>query len=158
MYPSRDKVEQEIQKRLDEDIIKKVHGDPTPWVSPIVVVLKKYSESVRICVGMRKPNQAILCERHQMPTVEELTSDLNGAKVFSKIDLTSGYHQLELTPESRSITTFSTHVGLFRYKRLSFGISSASKIFHETIRNIIQDIPNARNSDGISLRSYSTTA
>ena len=59
----------------------------TPWVSPIVVVPKKDSESVRICVDMRKPNQAILRERHQMPTVEELTSDLNGAKVFSKIDL-----------------------------------------------------------------------
>ena len=139
----RDKVEQEIQKLLDEDIIEKVQGDPTPWVSPIVVVPKKDSESVRICVDMRKPNQAILRERHQMSTVEELTSDLNGAKVFSKIDLTSGYHQLELTPESRSITTFSTHVGLFRYKRLNFGISSASEIFQETIRNIIQDIPNA---------------
>ena len=85
-----------------------------------------------------------------MPTIEELTSDLNGAKVFSKIDLTSGYHQLELTPESRSITTFSTHVGLFRYKRLNFGISFASEIFQETVRNIIQDIPNARNiSDDI---------
>ena len=99
---------------------------------------------------MRKPNQAILRERHQMPTIEDLTLDLNGAKVFSKIDLTSGYHQLELTPESQSITTFSTHVGLFRYKRLNFGISSASKIFQETIRNIIQDIPNARTiSDDI---------
>ena len=146
----RDKVEQEIQKLLDEHIIEKVQGDLTPWVSPIVVVPKKDSESVRICVDMRKPNQAILRKRHQMPTVEELTSDLNGEKVFSKIDLTSEYHQLELTPESRSITTFSTHVGLFRYKRLNFVISSASEIFQETIRNIIQDIPNARNiSDDI---------
>ena len=99
---------------------------------------------------MRKANQAIIRERHQMPTVEELTSDLNGAKIFSKIDLTSGYHQLQLTKESRSITTFSTHVGLFRYKRLNFGISSASEIFQETIHSVIQDIPNARNiSDDI---------
>lgn len=146
----RDKVEQEIDKLLEEDIIEKVQGDPTPWVSPIVIVPKKDSASVRICVDMRKPNQAIIRERHQMPTVEELTSDLNGAKIFSKIDLTSGYHQLELTPESRSITTFNTHIGLFRYKRLNFGISSASEIFQETIRNVIHDIPNARNiSDDI---------
>ncbi len=146
----RDKVEQEIERLLDEDIIEKVHGDPTPWVSPIVVAPKKDSESVRVCVDMRKANQAIIRERHQMPTVEELTSDLNGAKIFSKIDLTSGYHQLKLTTESRSITTFNTHVGLFRYKRLNFGICSASEIFQETIRNVINDIPNAKNiSDDI---------
>lgn len=46
--------------------------------------------------------------------------DLNGAKVFSKLDLNAGYHPLELHLESRNITTFSTHVGLRRYKRLSF--------------------------------------
>ena len=149
-FPLGDQVEQEIDRLLEEDIIEKVQGDPTPWVSPIVVVPKKDSKSVRVCVDMRKANQAIVRERHQMPTVEELTSDLNGAKIFSKIDLTSGYHQLELTKESRSITTFSTHVGLFRYKRLNFGISSASEIFQETIRSVIQDIPNARNiSDDI---------
>ena len=50
--------------------------------------------------------------------MEELLSDLNGTSVFSKIDLKAGYHQLELHPESRYITTFSTHKGLFRYKTL----------------------------------------
>lgn len=55
--------------------------------------------------------------------------DLNGATVFSKLDLSSGYHQLELEDSSRYITTFSTHVGLRRYKRLIFGLSSSAEIF-----------------------------
>ena len=57
---------------------------------------------------MRDANKAIRRTRHVTPTIEELVSDLNGATVFSKIDLRSGCHQLELDPESRYITTFST--------------------------------------------------
>jgi hypothetical protein len=96
---------------------------------------------------MREANKAIVRERHVhvLPTVEELIHDLNGAITFSKLDLKSGYHQLELEEQCRYVTTFSTHLGLFRYKRLNFGISSASEIFQETIRGVIQNIKNAKN-------------
>ena len=80
-----------------------------------------------------------------MPTIDELINDLNGANVFSKLDLRAGYHQLELHEDSRYITTFSTHIGLYRYKRLNFGICSASEIFQEAIHNVIRDIPGAKN-------------
>ena len=94
---------------------------------------------------MREANKAIQRERHQTPTLDELINDLNGATVFSKLDLRSGYHQLELISESRYITTFSTHMDLFQYKRLNFGISSGSEILQETIHSIIQDIQGAKN-------------
>ena len=146
----RGKVEKELDELLKLDIIEKVEGEPTPWVSPIVTPPKKDGKEIRLCVDMREANQAVKRERHTMPTIEELILDMNGAKVFSKLDLRSGYHQLELHPESRYITTFSTHKGIYRYKRLNFGISSASEIFHETIRQVIQDITGARNiSDDI---------
>ena len=67
---------------------------------------------------MREENQAIERERHVMPTIQDFKAEVNGAKYFSKIDLKQAYHQLELHPDSRSITTFSTHEGLFQYKRL----------------------------------------
>ena len=60
---------------------------------------------------MRQPNKAIKRERHTMPTIDELILDLNGSKVFSNLDLRSGYHQIELHPDSRYITTLSTHFG-----------------------------------------------
>ena len=75
---------------------------------------------------------------------------MTGATVFSKIDLNKGYHQLELHPNSRPITTFRTHQGLYRYKRLSFGINSAAEIFPKKIAEVIQNIPGAKNiSDDI---------
>ena len=99
---------------------------------------------------MRQANQAIKRERHVTPTIKEIIGDLNGAKVFSKLDLNQGYNQLELAPESRYITTFGTHLGLMRYKRLNFGISSAAEIFQNVIRETLEGIPGTLNiSDDI---------
>jgi len=131
-----------------EGIIEKVEG-PTPWVSPLVVIPKKNGD-VRLCVDMRMPNQAIQRERHPSPTVDDLVDALNGATTFTKLDLRSGYHQLSLAPESRYITTFATHEGLRRYKRLNFGTNSASESLQHIISEQIQDIPGAINiSDDI---------
>jgi hypothetical protein len=71
---------------------------------------------------MREANKPIGSEKHLMPTLDDLIADLNGAAVFSTLDLASGYHQLTLAPESRHIINFSAHVELRRYKRLMFGI------------------------------------
>ncbi|CAB4008646.1 hypothetical protein BSL78_21779 [Paramuricea clavata] len=99
---------------------------------------------------MRHPNRAILRERHITPTIDDLIHDLNGATVFSKLDLNSGYHQLELAPESRYITTFSTHKGLRRYTRLNFGTSSAAEVFQNAIQQVLSGIDGVRNvSDDI---------
>ena len=99
---------------------------------------------------MREANRAIERERHVTPTVDDLIHDLNGATIFSHLDLRSGYHQLELAPESRYITTFSTHLGLHRYKRLIFGISCASEVFQHAIEQVLMGIPGVKNiSDDI---------
>ena len=64
--------------------------------------------------------------------------------------MTQAYHQLEIDEDSRQITTFATHVGLFRYKRLLFGVKAASEIFQNVIATVLQDIPGVRNlSDDI---------
>ena len=122
-FQLREKVELKIKELIDMDIIEPVEG-PTPWVSPVVVVPKP-SGDIRLCVDMRKANEAVVRERHPIPTVDELLYNLNGSTIFSKLDLNLGFHQIELDSESRGITTFATHLGLFRYKRLMFGISSA---------------------------------
>ena len=135
----RNNVERELNKRLEQEIIERIEGTPTSWVSPIVTPSKQNSDEIRLCVDMRNTNKAITHERHILPTIDELIHDLSGSTVYSKLDLRSGYHQLELVPSSRYIITFSTHVGLFRYKRLNFGISSASEIFQEVVHHVITD-------------------
>jgi hypothetical protein len=146
----RDKVSGEIAKLLNADIIEPVDG-PTDWVSRIVTPPKPHDPSqIRVCVDMRDANTAIKRVRHVTPTMDDLINDLNGAKVFSKIDLRCGYHQLELAPESRPITTFATHEGLYRYKRLNFGVNTAAEVFQKAVQSVIAGIPGVRNiSDDI---------
>ncbi|XP_033127652.1 uncharacterized protein K02A2.6-like [Anneissia japonica] len=102
-------VRKDLEEQLARDeqlgIIEKIDG-PTPWVSPVVVVPKKTPGKVRVCVDMRQPNTAIKRERHIIPTISEIIHELNGATVFSKLDLNQGYNRIELAPESRYITCF----------------------------------------------------
>ena len=129
-------------------VIKEVTG-PTPWVSPVVVVPKK-NKGVRICIDMRKANEAIQRIKHPMPTMDDLIADLNGSTVFSKLDLSDAYYQLELGESSRYITTFATHAGLIRYKRLLFGLNTASELFQKAISDLLRGVPGVKNlSDDI---------
>ena len=99
---------------------------------------------------MRQPNCAIERERHITPTIDNIINQLNGSSVFSKHDLTAGYHQCILDEQSRYITTFTTHIGLRRYKRQSFGINSASEVFQNEIYKILQGLSGVINvSDDI---------
>ena len=85
-----------------------------------------------------------MCKReyHPTPTVNEMIGDLNGAKVFSKLDLNHGHNQLELAEESLYITTFNTHQG---YKQMNFSISSATEIFQDAIRQALDGMKSALN-------------
>ena len=146
----RKQVEEKLKQLENDDIIERVEG-PTPLVSPIVVVPKPNKPNeIRICLDMRSSNKAIIRERHIIPTIDDVVSDLNGCKVFSKIDLNQGYHQIPLHPDSRALNTFSAHVGLFQYKRLNFGLSCAAEIFQKKVGDAIRGIPCVKNiSDDI---------
>ena len=143
-YHVRKDVARELAKLEEQDIIEKVVDQPTPWISPIVVTPKK-DGGTRICVDMREANKAIERERHTMPTLNDFKTEVNGAKYFSKLDLKQAYHQLELSPESRFITTFSTHEGLFQYKRLNYGTNSAAEIFQNVLQRNLSDIKGVKN-------------
>ena len=153
----RKPVEKELQHLLNSDIIEKVEGEPTPWVSPIHVVKKPHKpDQIRICVDMRAPNKAIKRERHITPTIDDITTALTGATHFSKLDLKSGYHQIGLGKKSRKMTVFSTHIGLFRYKRLNFGVNSAAEVFQKKIRDCLEGLDGVINiSDDILIHAKS---
>ena len=131
-FALRDRVDMKLTELVDLDIIEQVSDTPTSWVSPMVVIPKK-GDDVRICIDMRRVNQAVIRERFPIPTIDEVMLEMNGSSVFSKLDLRMGYHQIELDGESRKLTTFNTHRGLFRYKRLMFGISAAPEIYQNVI-------------------------
>lgn len=111
-FALEDKVATKLQYLLDQDIIERV-DQPSAWVSPIVPVLKDNGE-IRLCVDMRRANQAVIRETHPLPIVEELFGGINGAIRFSKLDIREAYHQVEISERSRDITTFITKQGLYR--------------------------------------------
>lgn len=148
----REAVEEKINEMLRMDIIEKVNG-ATPWVNPVVIVPKAKGE-IRMCLDMRQANTAIIRGRFPIPTVDELLQGMNGSVVFSKLDLKWGYHQLELTPESRDITTFAVHNGIYRFKRLVFGVSSASEQYQHEIATVLAGIEGVENiSDDIIIHA-----
>ena len=105
---------------------------------------------------MRCANEAIKRVRHPIPTVDDVSFELNGAQCFSKLDLSQAYHQLELEEESRYITTFSTHLELYRYKRLNYGTNAAAEIFQYTLQAQLQGLKGVKNiADDIIV--YGTT-
>ena len=142
-FAMHEKLEAKIHELLRDDIIEPVEG-PTPWLSPLVIIPKP-SGDIRICVDMRQANTAVIRERHPIPTVDEVIQRMNGSTVFTKLDLQCGFHQLELEEKSREITTFVCHLGIFRYKRLMFGISSAPELFQHIIHQVMSECEGVEN-------------
>ena len=127
-------------------------------MNPVVIILKADGD-IPLCVDMRRANEAILCGPHPIPTVDELLHSINGSMVFSNLDLKWGYHQLELSQESRQITAFVTRKGLYRYKRLLFGVSSASELYQQEISTALAGIEDVDNiSDDIIVHGPDQTS
>lgn len=123
-----------------QGIIERV-VEPSPWLAALVIILKNNGE-VRLCVDLRRLNQSIERERHPLPTFREMMPCLRSAKIFSLLDIKSAYHQCELDVESRPLTTFSTQWGMFRYKRLVFGVSCAPEKFQKAMEAILSECKN----------------
>ena len=133
-FAIRDKVSAELERLVEADIIEPV--DASEWISPLVVVHKKNGD-IRLCVDLRNVNEAIVEDKFPLPHIDELLSEMRGSKVFTTLDLTNAYHQLLLHEDSRHLTTFITHKGLFRYKRVCFGLSSAPSAFQRLMASIL---------------------
>ena len=143
-FAKREKLDKILDELEQSGVIEHVDG-PTAWLSNLVLTPKANPEEIRMNVDMTTANTAIRRTRHVIPTLEELRYQLNGAQHFTKLDMKHGYMQMELNPESRSITTFYTHRGLRRSRRLAMGINSATEVFHEEIHQTLSDIPNVCN-------------
>nr|CAI5851788.1 unnamed protein product [Callosobruchus analis] len=145
--PIERKIELKVKELLDCDIIEEVRG-PSRWISPIVPILKDNGD-IRLCVDMRRANMAILRENHPLPSMEHLLPKIRKAQYFSKLDIKNAFHQVELHPNSRHITTFITSKGLYRYKRLMFGITCAPELFQKILERMLLKCDGRLNRDKI---------
>ncbi len=90
-----------------------------------------------MCTDLREPNKAVVTDSYPIPHMEELFSEL----MFSTIDLANAYYQIPLHEDSRDLTAFITHEGLFRYKRVFYRLASAPSAFQKMMSVVLQDLP-----------------
>lgn len=133
--PLEEAVGRKIDELLKRDVIEAKSG-PTSWVSPLVVVVKANGEP-RLCLDLRRVNEAVLREHHPMPVVEDYIARLGQGSIWSKLDVKEAFLQIELAEESRDLTTFITSRGLFRFKRLPFGLVTAPELFQKAMDEIL---------------------
>ena len=120
-FAQRETVKAQIDQMLANDVIR---PSCSPWASPVVVVKKKNGED-RFCVDYRRLNAVSKKDVYPLPRVDETLDLLGGAKYFTTLDFRAGYWQLEVRPEDREKTAFTTPFGLFEFNVLPFGLSSA---------------------------------
>ncbi|XP_021347384.1 uncharacterized protein K02A2.6-like [Mizuhopecten yessoensis] len=137
-FAQHDQVKKELDQMVEMKVIEKVEK-PTEWVSALVIVPKPNGK-LRLCLDPRNLNKYIRREHFKLPTREEIMSKFAGAKVFSKLDASSGFWQLQLDEDSSDLCTFITPFGRYQFKRLPFGISCAPEMYHRNIHTLFENL------------------
>ena len=133
------KFKDELDRMEKDSIIARV-TQPTDWVNSVVLVEKPATNKLRVCLDPKALNESIRRPHYQMPTLDDVVSQLSGAKTFSKLDITHAYWSIKLDDESSYLTTFSTPFGRYRYLRLPFGISASSDLFQQKMDEICEGL------------------
>ncbi|XP_055590384.1 uncharacterized protein K02A2.6-like [Uranotaenia lowii] len=129
-----------------EDLEKRGIVEPVnrhmEWLSNLVLVKK--GDKLRLCLDPAELNQAIKRMNHQIPTIEELLPEFAKAKVFTVLDAKNGFWHLDLDERSSDLTAFWTPMGVYRWKRMPFGISCAPEVFQKAQQQIITGLRGVR--------------
>ena len=135
-FAQREIVEKEIQKMLDNNIIE---SSESPWSAPLLLVEKK-DKSWRFCVDYRQLNKVTKKDAYPLPRIDESLDALAGASWFSTLDLVSGYWQCEMEDKDKPKTAFTTHMGLFQFQVLPFGISNAPSCYERLMELVLRGL------------------
>ncbi|KAL0551582.1 hypothetical protein IC582_010671 [Cucumis melo] len=125
----------QLQKLLDKGFIR-------PSVSPfgaVVLFVKKKDGSMRLCIDYRELNKVTVKNRYPLPKIDDLFDQLQGATVFSKIDLRSGYHQLRIKDGDVPKTAFRSRYGHYEFIVMSFGLTNAPAVFIDLMNKVFRE-------------------
>lgn len=136
-YALKDGVEEELRDLDAKGILYPVQE--SEWATPLVVVPKKDGTTVRLCGDYHVTlNPCITVAHSPLPLPEDVFASLAGGKMFTVLDLSKAYLQLEMDEQSQELLTINTHLGLFRSTRLPFGVASAPAIFQSAMDRLLK--------------------
>ncbi|KAL0549596.1 hypothetical protein IC582_014082 [Cucumis melo] len=125
----------QFQELLDKGFIR---PSVSPWGAPVLFVKKK-DGSMRLCIDYRELNKVTVKNRYPLPRIDDLFDQLQGATVFSKIDLRSGYHQLRIKDEDVPKTAFRSRYGHYEFIVMSFGLTNAPAVFMDLMNRVFRE-------------------
>ena len=126
-------VDTEVKKMLELGVVRQSHS---PWSSPTVMVRKK-DGSWRFCVDFRKLNAVTHRDAYPLPRIDSTLDTLKGSTLFTTLDLTSGYWQVEVKEEDKEKTAFSIPQGHFEFNKMPFGLTNAPATFQRLMECIL---------------------
>ncbi|KAL0544263.1 hypothetical protein IC582_019376 [Cucumis melo] len=125
----------QLQELLDKGFIR---PSVSPWGAPVLFVKKK-DGSMRLCIDYRGLNKVTVKNRYPLPRIDDLFDQLQGAKVFSKIDLRSGYHQRRIKDGDVPKTAFRSRYGHYEFIVMSFGLTNAPAVFMDLMNRVFRE-------------------
>ena len=124
----------QLHELLDKGFIR---PSTSPWGAPVLVA-KKTDKTLRLCIDYRQLNRVMIKNRYRLPRIDDLFYQLRGARVYSKIDLRTGYHQLRVRETDIPNTTFRTRYGHFEFTVMPFGLTNAPAAFMDLMHRVFQ--------------------
>lgn len=144
-YPfiHRQEVQSQIHKMLEQGIIR---PSDSAWSSPIWVVPKKADASGkpkwRIVVDFRKLNEKTVDDKYPIPNIADVLDKLGNCQYFTTLDLASGFHQVEMSPDDIPKTAFNVEHGHFEFLRMPMGLKNSPSTFQRVMDNVLRELQN----------------
>ena len=146
-FAVRQEVSKQLKRMQDAQVIQ---PSKSPWASPVVLVRKR-DGTHRFCIDYRELNSVTKPDTYPLPRIEDLLDQLGESHYFSTLDLSSGFWQIRIHPDSVEKTAFTTPQGLFEFRVMPFGLTNAPGVFQRLMQQVLMGLNPEDGPDFVSV-------